>query len=114
MAFGDLDLADRTLVEIGKVRMVADARLVGDGEHAIDDGEGTELAEPLHLLLVHDELFVIVVVRDGGADLRVLYGGSVSPDNAATLFGRQDIDGALVGGASLKAADFAAIIKARG
>ncbi|MCP3908604.1 MAG: triose-phosphate isomerase, partial [Oceanicoccus sp.] len=41
--------------------------------------------------------------------LQLLYGGSVKADNAAELFGKQDIDGALVGGASLKAEDFAAI-----
>ncbi len=49
----------------------------------------------------------------GTADkVRIQYGGSVKPDNAADLLGRPDIDGALVGGASLKASDFAAIIKA--
>ncbi len=37
---------------------------------------------------------------------RILYGGSVTPDNAAGLFAQPDVDGALVGGASLKAADF--------
>ncbi len=41
--------------------------------------------------------------------LRVLYGGSVKPDNAAALFAVPGIDGGLIGGASLKAADFAAI-----
>ncbi|ARN73006.1 triose-phosphate isomerase [Oceanicoccus sagamiensis] len=44
--------------------------------------------------------------------LQLLYGGSVKADNAAELFGKQDIDGALVGGAALKAADFAAICMA--
>lgn len=44
-------------------------------------------------------------------NLHILYGGSVKPNNAAELFGQPDIDGALVGGASLKASDFAAIIK---
>ncbi len=44
------------------------------------------------------------------ADVRILYGGSVKPDNAAGLMTQADIDGALVGGASLKAADFAAIV----
>ena len=47
-----------------------------------------------------------------GREVRVLYGGSVSPDNAATLFERDDIDGALVGGASLKADTFRAIVAA--
>lgn len=42
--------------------------------------------------------------------LRIIYGGSVKPDNAAELFRQSDIDGALVGGASLKPGDFAAII----
>jgi len=48
----------------------------------------------------------------GTADkLLILYGGSVKPDNAADLLGQPDIDGALVGGASLKAESFAAIVK---
>ncbi len=44
--------------------------------------------------------------------VRLQYGGSVKPDNAAELMSQPDIDGALVGGAALKAASFAAIIKA--
>jgi triosephosphate isomerase len=44
--------------------------------------------------------------------IRILYGGSVKPDNAATLLGQSDIDGALVGGASLTIEAFSAIISA--
>src|SRR5216684_261462 len=44
--------------------------------------------------------------------VRIQYGGSVKPDNAADLLSQPDVDGALVGGASLKAADFAAIVAA--
>ena len=44
--------------------------------------------------------------------LPIQYGGSVKPDNAATLLGQPDVDGALVGGASLKADSFLAIVKA--
>ena len=44
--------------------------------------------------------------------MRILYGGSVKPDNIKTLMQREDIDGALVGGASLKADGFLAIIAA--
>ena len=44
--------------------------------------------------------------------VRIQYGGSVKPGNAAGLLGQKDIDGALVGGASLKADDFAAIVRA--
>ena len=47
-----------------------------------------------------------------GAALRVLYGGSVSPGNAAELLAQPDIDGALVGGASLDPEGFAAIVDA--
>jgi triosephosphate isomerase len=46
--------------------------------------------------------------------MTILYGGSVKPDNAATLFAQPDIDGGLIGGASLKAADFVAICRAAG
>lgn len=46
------------------------------------------------------------------AGIRLLYGGSVNPGNAAGIFALSDVDGALVGGASLKAADFGRIITA--
>ena len=47
-----------------------------------------------------------------GSGVRILYGGSVKPDNAAAIFALRDVDGALVGGASLRAADFGAIVAA--
>src|SRR5262249_22926093 len=46
------------------------------------------------------------------ARIRVLYGGSVKPANAAEILNLRNVDGALIGGASLKAADFLAIIRA--
>ena len=49
---------------------------------------------------------------DVAAGLRILYGGSVKANNAAELFGQADIDGGLIGGASLVAADFLAICAA--
>jgi len=45
------------------------------------------------------------------AAIRILYGGSVKPDNATALLSMEEIDGALVGGASLKPDSFAAIVK---
>jgi triosephosphate isomerase len=45
-------------------------------------------------------------------EMKILYGGSVKADNAAVLFAQPDIDGGLIGGASLKAADFVAICRA--
>ena len=50
------------------------------------------------------------VTADG---MRILYGGSVKPDNIATLMSQEDVDGALVGGASLVAQDFARIVNYR-
>ena len=49
--------------------------------------------------------------KEEGAKVRILYGGSVKPSNAAELMGVANVNGALVGGASLKAADFLAIAK---
>jgi triosephosphate isomerase len=48
---------------------------------------------------------------DAAAAVRVLYGGSVKPDNIADLMAKEDIDGALVGGASLSPESFARIVK---
>jgi len=52
--------------------------------------------------------------REQSKAVRVLYGGSVKPENAAELLALEDVDGALVGGASLEAESFAAIITAAG
>ncbi len=49
--------------------------------------------------------------EDVAASIRILYGGSVKPSNAATLMAQPDIDGALVGGASLKADSFEGIVR---
>jgi len=64
---------------------------------------------------VHDHIRAQLERRLGAGvarSVRLLYGGSVKPDNAAAIFGVSNVDGALVGGASLKAADFLPIIKA--
>jgi triosephosphate isomerase len=55
-----------------------------------------------------------VATRDAGvaAGLTILYGGSVKASNAGSLFGRDDIDGGLIGGASLVAVDFLGIVRA--
>jgi len=47
---------------------------------------------------------------DGAQQVRILYGGSVRPENAGEILGLRGVDGALVGGASLKAKDFLAIL----
>ena len=50
--------------------------------------------------------------RRVGAETPILYGGSVKPQNAAAIFAMPDVDGGLIGGASLVARDFLDIVKA--
>ncbi|MEP3345467.1 MAG: triose-phosphate isomerase [Litoreibacter sp.] len=64
---------------------------------------------------VHDFIRSKLQTRFGegvGRSIRLLYGGSVKPSNASEIFNVSNVDGALVGGASLKAEDFSGIIKA--
>jgi triosephosphate isomerase len=63
---------------------------------------------------VHARIRADLVARFGaeGAGMRLLYGGSVKPGNAAAIFAVAEVDGALVGGASLRAADFLPIVAA--
>ncbi|WP_395540244.1 triose-phosphate isomerase [Neotabrizicola sp. sgz301269] len=78
---------------------------------AIGTGRTPTLAE---IAEVHAFLRNRLAARFGeeAAEMRLLYGGSVKPSNAAEIFAIGDVDGALVGGASLKAADFGAIVAA--
>jgi triosephosphate isomerase len=79
---------------------------------AIGTGRTAEPADAEH---VHKSVRARVAKRFVPAlaeGLRILYGGSVKPDNARALLGEPDVDGALVGGASLDAASFAAIVAA--
>ena len=70
-------------------------------------------ASPEQAQAVHGVLrSQLMAASEHAAGMKILYGGSVKPDNAATLFAQPDIDGGLIGGASLKATDFAAICRA--
>ena len=75
---------------------------------------GTGLtASPAEAQAVHAVLRAqLHAATDRSGLMRILYGGSVKADNAAELFSQADIDGGLIGGASLKVADFAAICRA--
>ncbi len=73
-------------------------------------------ATPTQVESIHGALRGVILERydRASADLvRILYGGSVTADNVDSLISKPDIDGALVGGASLKADSFARIVKAR-
>jgi triosephosphate isomerase (TIM) len=70
-------------------------------------------ASPEQAQAVHHALRLqLQAATEKASQMSLLYGGSVKPDNAVSLFGQPDIDGGLIGGASLKAADFAAICRA--
>ena len=73
------------------------------------------VATPEQAQAVHALLRAQLKAATSHADaMKILYGGSMKPDNAATLMAQPDIDGGLIGGASLKAADFIAICRAAG
>ncbi|WP_026685776.1 triose-phosphate isomerase [Azovibrio restrictus] len=93
------------------VAALADAVLAYEPVWAI----GTGLtAAPEQAQAVHQALRQYVAERDPGvaAGLRIVYGGSVKAGNAAQLFAQPDIDGGLIGGASLDAKEFLAICQA--
>ena len=69
-----------------------------------------EQAQEIHQFI--RSLFATKYGQDIAANLHILYGGSVKPNNAKELFSQADIDGGLVGGAALKAEDFLGIINA--
>lgn len=74
-----------------------------------------KVATPMQAQEVHAVIRERLRARDRtvAEGMRILYGGSVKPDNAGDILGQPDIDGALVGGASLDAQSFAGIVKAR-
>ena len=79
---------------------------IGSGETATP-----ETAQEVHAFL---RLLLGEVIGDAAAGLPILYGGSATPDNAAGLFAQPDVDGFLVGGASLDPQKFLAIIRHSG
>lgn len=75
-----------------------------------------ETATPEQAQEMHEFIRNTVRERYGSIadDVSILYGGSVKPDNAQEIFSKPDVDGGLIGGAALKADDFAAIVNAAG
>jgi len=67
-------------------------------------------AQEVHLMI--RQLIATLYNEDFAEQMRIQYGGSVKPDNASQIIAQADVDGFLVGGASLKADEFAAIVKA--
>ena len=112
--------------EAGQTLQIVDGQLLGsvpDGATAANTviayepvwAIGTGKVPTLNEIAeVHDDMRARLTDRfgDEATGMRLLYGGSVKPSNAAEIFGVSNVDGALVGGASLKAEDFGGIVAA--
>ena len=101
----------RPVLDLAGVAAFAGAVVAYEPVWAIGTGR---TATPDQAQAVHAFIRGEVAARDAriADSLPLLYGGSVKPDNAPELFARADIDGGLIGGASLVAADFLAIARA--
>jgi len=99
-AFADCDVAQIQTTVIAYEPVWA----IGTGRVATPDQ-----AQTMHAIIrgfLHDR------VGDKARDVQIIYGGSVKPDNAKDIFSKPDVDGGLIGGASLVAEDFLAICSA--
>jgi len=99
------------VMDLEGVKALADGVIAYEPVWAIGTGK---TATPEQAQEVHAFIRKRIAARDTGvADkVRIQYGGSMKPDNAAELMAKPDIDGGLIGGASLKAEDFLGICKA--
>ncbi|MEH6910981.1 MAG: triose-phosphate isomerase [Oceanicoccus sp.] len=101
------------VIEVAGVEAFVNAVIAYEPIWAIGTGK---TASPEQAQQVHAHIRGVVASGNAqiASNLRILYGGSVKANNASELFANPDIDGALVGGASLIAVDFAAICRAAG
>ncbi len=99
------------VIALEGVEALADGVIAYEPVWAIGTGKVAtpEQAQDVHAFIRGKIAALNADVAEG---LRILYGGSMNPANAKDLIGRPDIDGGLIGGASLKAEDFLAICKA--
>lgn len=89
------------VVDLVGLESVCDAIVAYEPVWAVGTGE---TATPEQAQQVHS--FIRAELGSGGTDTQILYGGSINADNAAALFAQPDLDGGLVGGASLEAEHF--------
>lgn len=99
------------VIDLEGIDALADAIIAYEPVWAIGTGM---TASPQQAQDVHAFIRGRIAAKSGdvAAKVQILYGGSVKPDNAEELFGMEDIDGGLIGGASLQVSDFMAICKA--
>lgn len=98
------------VLDVCSIASMADAVIAYEPVWAIGTGK---TATPAQAQEMHGFIRELLSKRDSviGAGMRILYGGSVNAGNAAQLFAEKDIDGGLVGGASLKSEEFITICK---
>ena len=89
------------VIDLVGLETVCDAIVAYEPVWAVGTGE---TASPEQAQQVHS--FIRTELGSGGTDTQILYGGSINADNAAALFAQPDLDGGLVGGASLEAEHF--------
>jgi triosephosphate isomerase len=111
-----LDVVGRqlnTVITKAGIERFAEAVIAYEPVWAIGTGKTAtpEQAQDVHAAI---RKMVAESDQDTATKIRILYGGSVNAANAAELFAKNDVDGGLVGGASLKANDFIAICQAAG
>ena len=101
------------VIELEGVQALAEGVIAYEPVWAIGTGM---TATPEQAQDVHAFIRSRIAARDAAVaeKVQILYGGSVKPDNAVELFAQPDIDGGLIGGASLNGGDFLAICKAAG
>jgi triosephosphate isomerase len=101
----------KVVIEIAGINSFTNAVVAYEPIWAIGTGK---TASPEQAQTVHAHIRKLIADFDQAVadNVQIVYGGSVKADNAKQLFANNDIDGALVGGASLKAADFSEICKA--
>ena len=110
-----LEVVERQLrLGLGEARVETGAEIVVAYEPVWAIGTGlvatTDQVDEVHRMI--REQLAALYGAPAAAGVRILYGGSVAPDNAAELFALPEVDGALVGGASLDAGKFSAIVQA--
>lgn len=100
----------QAVLNVLEVQAVQDIVVAYEPVWAIGTGKTAtpEMAQEVHALLRAQ----LVAKSAAAADVQILYGGSMKPDNAKDLLAMPDIDGGLIGGAALKAVDFLAIVAA--
>lgn len=103
----------KAVVELVGIQALAQAIIAYEPVWAIGTGKAAtaEQAQAVHLSI---RTWLATQSQSVAAGVRILYGGSVNENNARELFGQPDIDGGLIGGASLKPEAFAVIVQATG